>query len=291
VSNVRAIPAGQIIAKRYRVGALLGRGGMGEVYVAEHLQTGQALALKTLLPGLRNTKDVVRRFKREAKAASVLDHPNLVEVLDLGVLPSGGLYMVMELVEGPTVAALLYQGAIQAARTLAIVRQVLDGLVHAHGRGMIHRDLKPDNLMLLDVDGHELVKVLDFGLVKIVDAALAGVSDEKLTRTGSVFGTPAYMAPEQAVGGKVDARTDLYAMGIVLFEMLTGRVPFDSPDAMQLLRMHVKEPAPTLASVAPDVPWPPALEALVARALAKSPGDRFASAADMMAALDGVAAA
>jgi serine/threonine protein kinase len=282
--------SGRTLAGRYQVRTLIGKGGVGLVYEAEQIATGQPVALKVLLPGLGDPARVAERFRREAKAASLLDHPNIVDVLDL-FSEGGSLFIVMELVRGRSVADLVESGELTARRTLVIVRQVLDALAHAHERGMIHRDLKPENIMLVKVGEpgfeYERAKLLDFGLVKLIDGAAAGVGNEKLTQTGIVFGTPAYISPEQALGRVVDARADLYALGVVVFEMLTGRTPFRSPDPMTLMRMHAAAPIPTLASVAPGRPWcTPAVEHLVARALAKRADQRFASAREMTAALD-----
>jgi serine/threonine-protein kinase len=281
---------GRTLGGRYRVRTLIGQGGVGAVYEVEQLATGQLLALKMLLPGLGDPARVAERFRREAKAASLLDHANIVEVLDL-VSEGESLFIVMELVRGRSVGDLVEAGELTARRTLVIARQVLDALAHAHERGVIHRDLKPDNIMLVKVGEpgaeYERAKLLDFGLVKLIGDAAADVGGDRLTQTGLVFGTPAYMSPEQALGRIVDGRTDLYALGVVLFEMLTGRTPFRSPDPLTLMRMHAAAPVPSLASVAPGSPWcTPAVEQLVARALAKRADQRFATAREMTAALD-----
>lgn len=263
---------------------------MGAVYEAEHVADGRMVAVKMLLPHLANATEVAARFRREAKAATLLEHPNIVEVFDL-VPDNDTLYLVMELVRGQSVLALIESGALRARRSLVIARQVLDGLAHAHAAGLVHRDLKPENIMVstLGEPGREYdrVKILDFGVVKLVGDAALQVGDGKLTRTGVVFGTPAYIAPEQALGQLVDGRADLYSMGIVLFEMLTGRTPFRSPDQVTLMRMQASAPIPTLASVAPGRTWcTPELEQLIRQALAKRPEHRFANAAEMTTALD-----
>ena len=281
---------GHTLDGRYRLGGLIGRGGAGAVYEAEHLPTGDVLAIKVLHPGHADAARVAERFRREAKAVSLLDHPNIVEVLDL-VSEGDTLYLVMERIRGRSVADLIEAGELTARRSLVIARQVLEALAHAHARGMIHRDIKPENLMLVTVGepgrAYERVKLLDFGLVKLFGEAAGEIGGDKLTQTGLVFGTPAYMAPEQALGRGVDGRADLYAVGIVLFEMLTGRKPFRSPDVLTLMRMQTSAPPPTLASVAPGRPWcTPALEALVGRALMKRADARFGSAEAMIAALD-----
>jgi serine/threonine-protein kinase len=198
---------------------------------------------------------------------------------------------VLELARGPSLADVMREGAVAPRRALVIARQVLDGLDHAHGQGLVHRDLKPENLILTRAGEpgreYELVKILDFGLVKLLDAAAAAIGGDVLTRTGITFGTPMYMAPEQALGRGVDGRADLYALGVMIFEMLTGVPPFSGKDPAALLRAHVGTPPPRLAAVAAGAPWvTPAIEALIGGALVKKPDDRFPTAAVMRAALD-----
>lgn len=281
---------GRVLAGRYRLHSVLGRGGVGEVYEAEQVQTGARLAVKKLLPGLADAARLAERFRREARAARLLDHPNIVEVVDL-VSEQDSLYIVMELVSGRSVASLVEHGEIAPRRALVIARQVLEALAHAHARGVIHRDVKPDHIMLVKLGEpgreYERVKLLDLGLVKLIGGAAGEPGSEPLTQTGVVFGTPTYMAPEQALGRRTDARADLYALGVVLFEMLTGRPPFLSPDPRTLTRMHAAAPPPLLSSIARGRPWcTPELEQLVARALAKRPDARYASALEMTAGLD-----
>jgi len=280
---------GRTIAGRFRIVRALGRGGSGAVYEAAELPGGAPLAIKALLPGAADAELHAGRLRREAAAGRLLDHPNIVEIREL-VAEGDELYLVMELLRGRSVAAELQAGALAARRTLVIARQVLDALGHAHARGVVHRDVKPDHLFLTEAGEpgreYERVKLVDLGLVKLVGDA-AAEAGAKLTQTGLVFGTPAYMAPEQALGHPVDGRADLYALGVSLFEMLTGRLPFRSPDPVTLVRMQASAPPPTLASSAPGRPWcTPALEHLVARALAKRPEDRFADAAEMTAAIE-----
>jgi serine/threonine-protein kinase len=277
---------GQVIAARYRVRGLIAKGGVGAVYEVEHLETGAHLAIKMLLPGFVGAAEIVKRFEREAMATSRLAHPNIVEVIDL-VAEDADLYLVMERLRGTSLTEAIEAGALAPRRALVIARQVLEGLAHAHQRGIIHRDIKPDNL-ILEIVGepgreHERVKLLDFGLVKLVGDAAAELGGDRLTASGAVFGTPAYLSPEQALGRTVDARTDLYSLGVVMFEMLTGRKPYTSPDPATLVRMHVSAPIPSLSGPA----WcTPALEQVVACALAKDPAARFEDAARMIAALD-----
>lgn len=276
---------GQVLGGRYRVVSVLGTGGMGTVYAAEHVATGQAAAVKMLLPELNEFPQLRRRFEREGRAAGFLQHPNLVEVYELGTDDDEALYLAMELVRGESVADQLERGPIAPRLALSIARQTLLGLDYAHQHGLVHRDLKPENIMVTGAR----VKLLDFGIVKVLADVANLFGWDKLTRTGVVVGTPRYMAPEQALGRPVDQRADLYSLGVILFEMLTGRPPFESDDSMSLLRMHISTPPPTLAAMCAAASWrTPAMEALVARALAKQPRDRFADAREMMAAVDQV---
>jgi serine/threonine protein kinase len=264
----------------YRILRLIGQGGMGAVYEAVHLASGREVAVKMLL-----AEDNGDRFRREAGVAHLLRHPNIVEVIEL-VTDGDGLYLVMELVRGRSVASLIESASLPVRRSLVIMRQVLEAMAHAHAAGLIHRDLKPANIMVCDV-GYDLVKLLDFGAVKLVGEAVQQLGGERLTHTGVVFGTPAYLSPDQVLGRTLDARADLYSLGVVLFEMLTGRLPFRSPDPQTVLRQHVSAPIPTLASAAPDRAWcTPALELLVRRALDKAADLRWPDAPAMIAALD-----
>jgi serine/threonine-protein kinase len=282
---------GAELAGRYRIDSVLGRGGMGTVYRAVQLATGRAVAIKTLLPELDESHEIRRRFEREAHATAFLQHPNLVDVFELGTTDSGSLFLAMELVDGDSVADLVERGPVHPRRTLVIARQALLGLGHAHQHGLVHRDMKPENIMLARAgkpgQEYEQVKLLDFGIVKVLAEAAGIFGWDKLTSTGVTFGTPAYMPPEQALGRSVDGRADLYAMGVIIFEMLTGRTPFVSDDHIAMLRMHVSRPPPAVTDVAGDQPWcTGAMERLVGGALAKQPGDRFADARAMADALE-----
>jgi len=284
------LPSGTVVSGRYRILSLLGIGGTGAVYEAVHLPTGQAVAVKTLLPDIPKADEIVARFRREAMATNLLDHPNIVEMLDLGQ-QDGRLFMAMELVRGVSLRKALDAGPLGVRRSLVIARQILEGLGHAHAQGLVHRDLKPENVMLTSAGepGHayEQVKLLDFGLVKLVGEAALDLGAERLTRTGVVFGTPAYMAPEQALGRIVDGRADLYSLGAMLFEMLGGRRPFEAEDPLALMRLQVSQSTPALRDVAGPQPWQtPQLDGLVRRALEKRAEARFTSAEEMLAALD-----
>ncbi|MEZ4403872.1 MAG: serine/threonine-protein kinase [Kofleriaceae bacterium] len=279
----------QLIGQRYRVIGRLGQGGMGAVYQVVG-PDGRHHALKVAVPAQGDDGAAARRLAREGNALQLLAHPHIVDAVEL-VVDRGQLYLVLELVRGPALAELVAAGPVPPRRALVLMRQVLDALIHAHARGVVHRDLKPDNVLVTAAGTppatYDRVKVLDFGLVKLLDDAAAIVGGARLTKTGVAFGTPAYMAPEAALGRPTDARVDLYAAGVMVFELLTGRLPFPDADPMALLRAHVGRPPPRLADVVGPAPWcTPALEALVAGALAKAPAERFGSAAAMQACLD-----
>ncbi len=279
------------VAGRYTLIAPLGRGAGGTVWEARHTPSGRSVALKIVVPEAGAAEDLVARLRREARAAALLDHPNIVEVLDLGAVGADAIYLAMELIHGEPLAAILERGPLPTRRALLLARQTLEALAHVHTHGMIHRDLKPANVMIVRVgepgQTWEQVKLVDFGLVKLIGATLADLGGERLTRTGFTFGTPAYMAPEQAMGQSIDARADLYALGVMLFEMLTGTRLFDFKDTHTVLAHHIATPPPTLAERAPGAAWAtPALEALLAGALRKAPAERFADAGAMLVALD-----
>lgn len=269
----------------------LGRGGMGVVFEAEDIETLRPLAIKILRPAGQEGVDLVARFQREAYVQSLLKHPNIVEVESMGALADGTLFLVMERVRGMPLDRMIERRKIGPRKALVITRQVLLALHFAHQHGVIHRDLKPENIMLVRIgeEGrrYDQVKLIDFGLVKLVDSVAAGMGMEKLTRTGVVFGTPANMAPEQALGRPLDGRTDLYSLGITLFEVLTGRAPFVGDSPVVVVRKHIRDPAPRLADIRPGASWcTPQMEYLIARALEKDPNARFADAMEMVAALD-----
>jgi eukaryotic-like serine/threonine-protein kinase len=269
---------GQVLGGRYRLDERLGEGGMGAMYRGHDLVLDRPVAIKLLGPELVDDEVTAQRFDREAHALSMLDHPNCVQVFDAGTTTRGGKYIVMQLLAGHELRELLTAVPMPPARAVALALQILRGLDHAHRRGLVHRDLKPENVFVVqDDDGHELLKLVDFGIVKLLSAGEA-----KLTRAGQVFGTPRYMSPEQVSGGKIDARADLYTLGVVMFEMLAGAPPFDADSAGMLMRMHVIADPPPLPESVPEE-----VRAVVARLLEKSPDDRFASARAVIDALEG----
>ncbi len=275
---------GQVVAGRYRVLALLGEGGMGAVYVAEHLMMGRKVALKRLHPELIGDPKAVRRFQREARAAAATGHEHIVEVIDLGLGEDGAPFLAMEYVRGKSLAAVLREEKqLAPSRACRIVGQILTALSAVHARGIVHRDLKPDNVILTHRGGDpDFVKVVDFGISKMrsdeTDGGLA------LTRTGVTLGTPFYMSPEQARGVKeLDHRVDLYGAGVMLYECLTGRLPFEGENYHQLLIAILSGKRPDVCALRPEVPA--ALAAIVERAIATEPDARYGSARELLSAL------
>jgi serine/threonine protein kinase len=282
---------GTVIAERYRVDAKIGDGGMGAVYRVEHTHMRKRLALKVLHRELCAYPEIVARFEREAMAAANIEHPNVANATDFGKLADGTFYLVLEYVEGLDLRQLLQRDrALEPARAAHIALQILGALGRAHELGIVHRDLKPENILLVEKEhDREFAKVLDFGIARVPVGALGtqrrtGRDLQPLTRAGTVYGTPEYMAPEQALGESVDGRADLYALGVLLFEMVSGARPYDDVDKIALLGAHVSKPIPSLAQKARG-PLPDGLEALVTRALAKKPDERFQTAAEFAGAL------
>ncbi|MFT3922781.1 MAG: protein kinase [Myxococcales bacterium] len=270
---------GLVLNGRYRITQQLGEGGMGLVYRGERLELGRPVAIKFLHSPYAHSSRFVQRFQREARAMSKLSHPYCVSVLDFGVHDRAP-YIVMDFVTGRTLREVMDEGRLHARRALDITRQLLAGLSHAHGQGVIHRDIKPGNIMLGEATGlGDHVRIFDFGLAKLHDPELDGEPS-----MAAIVGTPAYMAPEQTRAEKVDARVDLYAAGVVLFEMLTGQKPFQGGEAYEILMMQRDQMPPRLRELAPELSWE--LEALVARALEKEPEKRFQTASDFVVAIE-----
>lgn len=280
---------GQRIAERYLVIRKLGEGGMGDVYLGEHEEIEKRLALKVLKHEYTTRTDVVARFKQEAISASRIKHPNVVDVFDFGQLEDGRFFLAMELLEGKDLADVLAdEGVLSPERGLSIAMQMCRALVAAHAKGVVHRDLKPENVFLsVTEDGTEVVKLVDFGIAKLRDVTKDGAQAErrKLTKTGMIFGTPEYMAPEQAAGRNVDDKVDVYATGIILFEMFAGRVPFTGETFMAVLTAHMTDPVPSIRDFHPKSQVSEALQKAIYRALAKKPTDRHPSMAAFAEAL------
>jgi eukaryotic-like serine/threonine-protein kinase len=280
---------GRVVGK-YKILGQLGEGGMGIVYRAAHVVLGSPAAVKVLLPQFTKDTVVVDRFFQEAKAASGIRHAGVVEVFDYGRLPNGQAYIAMELLRGEDLASFLARhGKLAAPLAAQIAMQVLSALDATHMVGVIHRDLKPDNIYLVrdtSAPGAIRVKILDFGIAKLVGTSDAAQRTPRpKTKGGSILGTPAYMAPEQCRGGvELDARADLYAVGCILFELLTGRPPFVGGGDGEVMAMHIYEPPPRLSNLEPGLPVE--LDALLAKLLTKVPDDRIPSAAYALASLE-----
>ena len=269
---------GTIIGERYRVDEKLGVGGMGAVYRGEHVHMRKAVAIKVLHREMTAMSEVVKRFELEAIAAGRIDHPNVTVATDFGKLGDGSFFLVLEYVPGKSLTDVIKNEApLPVERALFIARQVAGGLGAAHAAGIVHRDLKPDNIMLIERGGtKDFVKVLDFGIAKVNSEGGGG-----LTRIGAIFGTPAYMAPEQAAGQKVDHRADIYSLGLVVYEMLAGRPAFESAEIIGLLTKQLTEPPPPLPeSIDEDV------RALVMKMLEKDPEKRLPAVGDLITAID-----
>jgi serine/threonine protein kinase len=273
---------------RYRVLSKLGEGAIGEVYLAEHIHLERKEALKVLRPALATDPEFVARFRREARATNRVQHANIVSVHDFGRSPDGRFYLSMEYAEGERLDRLLRRlGTLPVSRVLPILVQIADAIHHAHDRGVVHRDLKPENIILVEHRGHpDFVKILDFGFAKIVAPGHAESAD--LSGPGRIFGTPAYMPPEQADGSDVDGRSDIYAVGCIAFELLVGEPPFLGSSAIRLVHAH-KSQSPDLPSRrTPQAAIPQALDDIVMRCLAKRPDHRFQTGRDLSAALRAV---
>jgi serine/threonine-protein kinase len=280
---------GEVIASRYRIEARVGDGAMGTVYRARHVKVGRPFAVKVLRQSLLGNESIRRRFRREAELAGGLRHPNIVGMVDIGETSTGLCYLVMEYAVGDTLYDLIVRAApLPAARVIPIVRQLCDGLAHAHDHGLIHRDFKPENVIVeRDPAGGDCLKIIDFGIAILNDEA-ASSSPERLTTAGLVLGTPHYMAPEQALGQPIDHRVDLFALGVMCFEMLTGRAPFDG-DGVDIALANVTAETPPMRDRAPDHAVDPLLEAFTRKLMMKSRDERPDSAADARALIDLIA--
>jgi eukaryotic-like serine/threonine-protein kinase len=271
---------GTILDGRYRVVAHIASGGMGAIFRAQHVYMRKELALKVLRPELSTLPDIAERFRREAEIAASLEHDNIVRVTDFGRTAEGWFFLAMELLEGESLFDRLLRGPATPEETLRILVQVCRGLDAAHARGVVHRDLKPENIFLA-ARPPGLVKLLDFGIAKLTDPQT--VSD---TQAGVVVGTPEYLSPEQALGGAVDGRADVYAVGLIGWRMLAGQHPFSATDARGLLMMQATRPVPPLTEVRPDLASCAGLLATISRACAKEVGERHASASELCANLE-----
>ena len=278
---------GTTLGDRYRIDALIGEGGMGRVYLAEHVLMRKRLAVKVLHRELTTMAEVVARFEREAMAAANIDHPNVAAATDFGKLPDGAVFLVLEYVQGKSLRDEIAGGPIAAERALHITRQIAAGLGSAHALDIVHRDLKPENVMLVEKGGDpDFVKVLDFGIAKVpigdVPHPTETPAHTPITKAGMVFGTPEYMAPEQALGQTVDGRADLYALGVILYEMLSGSRPFSSQSQVGILGQQLSKSPPKISDRAPGIIVPPAVEAVAMKLLQREASERYASAAEVV---------
>jgi serine/threonine protein kinase len=277
---------GQVIQDRYRIESLIAKGSMGAVYRATQLLINRDVAVKVLLHHLGNDDAALKRFQREAKAASKLNHKHITTLYDFGVMPDGQPYLVMDYLNGMTLADLLEQRKFLSADEFRpILQQVCEATGYAHKLGIVHRDIKPENIVLLEKDSQNtFVKVVDFGVAKLTSDR--DHTESRLTKTGTICGSPAYLSPEQARSQPLDARSDIYSLGIVIFETLTGVLPFTAGDLINLLYLHATQPPPLINEVRADLRFSPELVRVVNRALAKDPSDRQQSMEDLWTEFD-----
>ncbi len=270
---------GQVVADRYHIIKKLGEGGMGAVYLGEHVKMGRKSAIKVMTQAMSNDPDAVSRFNREAANAARLSHPNICQVYDFGETSDGLIYLAMEFIEGRSLSALVdAEGALPPARAANIVRQAADALQVAHDQTIVHRDIKPDNIMVVQAkDGSDVAKVVDFGIAKAVAGDETG---QKVTKTGLVVGTPEYMSPEQLSGDKLDGRSDIYSLALVFYKLLTGVLPFQADTSQETMVKRLTDDPEPLATARPDIVFPEGLQKVMDRALARSVDQRYASASE-----------
>ncbi|HEU5060710.1 MAG TPA: serine/threonine-protein kinase, partial [Kofleriaceae bacterium] len=276
---------GFVLAERYVIEALIGEGGMGRVYRARHIRMSRRFAIKVLFGDLAADGKARSRFSREAESSSRLSHPNVVSVVDFGETDEGLLYLVMDFIDGEELHRVIAREApFATARALDLLRQLARGLGHAHDRGLVHRDFKTENVLITTDGGDEIARIVDFGIAVLGEMT---APEHRLTTEGMVLGTPAYMSPEQSTGEEIDHRADLFSLGVMLYEMLAGKLPFDgTPIAMA--KANLAAPVPPIATRAPGVRADRRLEAVAMRLMAKEPEQRFASATALLAHLDQV---
>src|SRR5882762_123407 len=274
---------GQVLDGRYRIIRKLGEGGMGEVFAAEHVHIEKRFAIKLLRPEIVSNPEAVIRFRQEARSSSSIGHRNIIAIEDFGQLPDGRIYMCMELLNGAALNDMITQ-PMGVDRLLNILIQTGHGLAAAHFKGIIHRDMKPENVFVtIGANGEDVPKLLDFGIAKVA----GNDGQNNLTRTGTIFGTPFYMAPEQALGNPVDARTDIYAVGVIMYEIFAGSLPFQGESFMGILTQHITtEPEPVAQRAAKaGRQLPPGLADVITRCMQKNPAQRFAAMDELVSVL------
>ncbi|MBI2377509.1 MAG: protein kinase [Deltaproteobacteria bacterium] len=276
---------GVTFAARYVIEKCVGEGAMGRVYKARHVRIGRKFAIKVMFGELAADPKMRSRFEHEAKAASLLDHPNVISVVDSGETPDGLLYLVMDFVEGKDLAELSEKGAMPLAEVIELLRGICSGLQHAHDRGIIHRDLKLENVVVVEENGTKLPRIVDFGIARLLEPS---PEEARLTAQGCVVGTPAYMSPEQACGEPLDARSDLFSLGLITYELLAGKKPFDG-SPLDIARKNVSLPAPPIRERNPLADTTPELDAIIAKMLEKRPEQRQATAQEILDGLDSIA--
>lgn len=277
---------GEVVASRYKVLSKMGEGGMGTVYLAEHITIEKKVALKVLLPEYTRKSDLKERFLREAKAAASINHANIIDITDFGETPDGSVFFAMEFLDGADLSDAIKDGPMPWSRAKPIILQICRALGAAHSKNIVHRDMKPENVFLIKREGRpDFVKVLDFGIAKVSGM---GDGDAKLTRTGMIFGTPEYMSPEQAQGHLPDQRVDIYAVGVILYELLTGEVPFKADTFMGILTKHIFENPMPPTQFKPELQIPIEAESVILRAMDKDRDERFSSMSEMAAAIQAV---
>ncbi len=293
-SQMRASPLdpddpliGVVLAGRYVVKSRIGEGGMGLVYEGLHRDIDKRVAIKVLRDDLSRKPEVVARFRQEARSASRIGHDNIVDIFDFGETTRGASYFVMEYLEGEDLGNVLSRDVtVPAERACEIVLQCCKALSATHAKGIVHRDIKPENIFLTQRDGiDDFVKIVDFGIAKMSDIEMDGAPGRKLTKTGMIFGTPEYMSPEQAAGRNLDHRVDVYALGVILYECLSGRVPFEGDTFMGVLTQHLSSPVPAIADVNPNAEVSRELELVIGKALAKEPDDRYEDTEELAEAI------
>ena len=273
---------GTVLADRYRIVRLLGEGGMGQVYEAQHLNINKRFAIKLLRPEIVSNQEAVARFRQEAWSASSIGDENIVEIDDFATLPNGSVYLAMEYLQGRALSERMRAAPpVALDEALDVLMQVCRGLAAAHAKGIVHRDMKPENVFLAEKNGRTVAKILDFGIAKVSGAEGA----QSLTRTGTIFGTPHYMSPEQALGRALDHRTDIYSVGVIMYELFTGRVPFEAESFMGILTKHITvQPTPPRV-LSPEREILVEVEAVILRAMAKEVADRYQTMNDLLGEL------